>query len=562
MTNGDRPSRSFAPGPIARAALRCVPDRWRDSVTRDLIEEATRSGRGRSTGELWIAFHACRIAQTLRRQASSASSPLSPRRSAMLGQLGSDLGFAFRMLRRQWRPSAAIVLTLALGIGATTTVYAVFNHLVLRPMPGVREPERLVSIVFQPEDQPRTWASGVLPYEVLGAPGSGLESIALWSGSPDEAPAVLHPGDDPRLIEVEFVAPDYLETLGVRARIGRLFTAEETRESGHQVALISEHLWQRDFGGRDDVLGRSINVRGEPFVIAGVLDDYRSWSATPANHADVWLPEPEDRAPGTPLATVSLLVARLAPGQDASTIQSRLRQLYEPHRAALTGRAATLVPWVYPGLRMGPTGGRLDAQPFSVIFGASALLLLLACANAANLLLATNARRRQDLALRAAIGASRPRLMRGLIVEAVVLGAIAVAAGLALTWTIAQLVDGLQIFSSTGALSDVTIDWRVVLFASAAGVATVLVFALMPILAATRLDLRTVLQEHSRGATTSKRVGRALVAVQLALSLTLMAGAGVLVRSLWNLRGIDLGIRPEGVYGFTFDPRLAGVRGA
>ncbi|HYN10045.1 MAG TPA: FtsX-like permease family protein [Vicinamibacterales bacterium] len=359
------------------------------------------------------------------------------------------------------------------------------------------------------------------------------------------------------MFRVEFVAPEYLETLGVRARVGRLFTSEETREAGHGVALISEVLWHREFGARTDVLGRAVmGVNGTPFTIVGVVDDYRGWGVTAANSVDVWLPQP------SPAEPVSLMVGRVRPGVSRDAVESRLRDVYAPLRATLDPKRSDTVPWVYTGLRRGPIAPRRLDVSFVHVLGIASLLTLLACANAANLLLVRTARRRQDLALRAAIGASRGRLMRSLVVEAIMLASIAVGSGLVMTAVMARLLEGVQLFASVGALTEISVDWRVVLFAAATGAITVLIFALAPIVSATRVDLRTVLQQASGSTRRSQRYRRALVAVQIALSLGLMAGAGVVVQSLWNLRTIDLGMTPERVFSFTFHPHLIDVRGA
>ncbi len=460
-----------------------------------------------------------------------------------------------RGLTRQPWTSAAIVLTLALGIAATTTVYAVFNHVMFRPTPGVLAPGELVSIAFQPEGSPRTWASGpVEAIALFSSANTGLQSVGLWRGG-RPAPVVVRSGEDPRLLGTESVAPQYLETLGVRARLGRLLTNQETSEAGHAVALISEVLWQREFGGTRDVLGRAIGVNGTPFSIVGVVDDYRGWGRTADNTVDVWLPQTEPTEP------VALFVGRAGASRSPTALESRLREVYAPLRATLDARRSEVVPWVYAGLRRGPIAPlRLDVS-FSFVLGIASLLTVLACANAGNLLLARTAQKRQDLVLRAAIGASRGRLMALLLGEAVTLASIAVGAGLFVTAAVARLLEGVQLLESTGALTNVSLDWRVVLFACASGAITVIVFALVPIVSATRVDLRTVLQQASRFATGTQRLRRALVALQIALSLVLMAAAGVLVQSLWNLRAIDLGMTRERVFSFTFHPGLINLRG-
>jgi predicted permease len=530
-------------GWLLRAMLRLVPRSWRETVAADLEEEARAARHGHG----WVAARSIETGLRLR--------------SATTGEVFSgDVRSAVRALTREAWSSMAIVLTLALGIGATTAVYAVFNHVSLRPIPGVADPDSLVTIVFQPENEPRTWSSGSGDALRLFAEADlGLEALAVWEGGPRERPVVVHPGEDPRLVNVEQVSANYLETLGVRPRIGRLLTPAEASDPGAGVVLVSEVMWRREFGGASDVLGRRLSVSGSPFVIVGVVDDYRGWNAIGADAADVFLPAAIALGPTT--NTISQLIARPRPGMSTAMLQTRLRETYEPLRRTLTGRQAETVPWVYPGLRLGPISRTLGVS-FGLMLGIAGLLLVLACVNAANLLIARTVRRRQDLALRAALGASRWRLVRTLTVEAALLAFSAVLCGLAMTLAVARILNGVQVFDVVDPLSDVAIDWRVASFASAAGIVTILLFALAPILSATRVDLRQVLQESSASVVGSARFRRGLVAVQLGLSLMLMAGAGVLAQSLGNLRGVDTGMQPAGVYAFTLNPGLIGLRGS
>lgn len=480
----------------------------------------------------------------------------------MMTALGSDLRSAWRMVWRQPGPNAAIVATLALGIAATTSVFAVFNHVLFRPTPGVYQPDQLVSIAFQPEDEPQSWASGSREAErIFQSASLGLSAVAVWSGSGTDVPAILHSDDAPRLLSRELVAAGYFETLGVKPRLGRLFTVDETRQPGSGVALISELLWQREYGAASNVLGQPLTINGTPYAIVGVVDDYRGLSTHSSSTVDVWLPEAEDRV--SPV--VSLLIGRVARRDTLAqlpTLQAALREAYAPVRGTLTGPAAAFVPWVYPGLRLGPRARGLGLPPFALVLVVPALLLALACANAANLLLAMTTRRRQDLALRAAIGASRWRLARTLCFESMALVAAAVGGGLLLTRLAVSLLEGSQLFATGATLTSVSLDWRVVLFATATGALTVLTFAMLPILSASRVDLRAVLQESTRSDTGPKRLSRALVAVQLALSLPLTAGAAVLINSSSHLRHADLGMEADQIYSFEFNPRLAGQSGA
>jgi putative ABC transport system permease protein len=544
---------------LLRVVFRFVPTRWRETVACDLADEAALRRLDGWRRDVWMSWHAATIAVTLRVRRPDVPAAVQSRGRVAAG-LRSDVATARRMVWREPAGTAAIVLTLSLGIAATSAVYAVFNHLVFRPVPGVHDPDTLVSIVFQPENEPRTWSFGSPDAASLfGTADSGLSAVAAWSGGPRPAPVTLGSSDSPQLLDVEFVAPAYLDVLGVRARIGRLLSLDETRDGG-AAALISEALWRRHYGGRPEALGQTIRTNDRVYTIVGVLERYRGWGWTAANAGDVWLPEPESRPPGTAMSSTSLLVARVPADTSSEALQSRLRSIYAPVRAGLSGTISEAVPWVYPGLRQGPSELALDVS-FPLVLALVSLLTLLACANASNLLLARHHRRRQSLSVRRAIGASRWRLIRPLIVEAVCLATMAVAGGLAGTWLIVRLLEGTQIFSGVGALTEVGIDWRVASFAAAVGLLTILAFAVAPIVIATRGGSRIAIDASPRTTAGTHRWRSTLVAVQIAVSLALMSSAAVLVRSVGNLRSIDLGMNPVGVVSFTLNPRLVGATG-
>ncbi len=537
--------------------LTIVPSRWRDSVASDLQDEADGRALAGWRRRFWISWHVVAIGAALRMRGATMPVPVRARRQRSAG-LRADVMSAVRMLVHEPATSATIVVTLSLGIAATSAVYAVFNHVAFRPTPGVHDPATLVSILFQPEDEPRTWAYGSPDaVSVFQAADAAVLAVAVRSGSPSPTVFAVRPGDMPRLVDVGYVAPSYFEVLGVRPRIGRLFSKEETTD-GAPVALVSEALWRREYGQRPDVLGTSLYVKDRPYTIVGVVDDYRGWSSTAANTGDVWLPEPEADARSS---SVSLLVARVVPGTSPEALQAAFRAAYEPLRTQVPARMANFVPWVYPGLRDGPSERHLGAS-FPRVVTVACLFALLACANAANLLLARHGRRWQGLNVRRAIGASRWRLMRPLAVEALCLALLAVAGGLGGTWLLVRLVDGVQVFSHVAALRDVGIDWRVSAFAAAAGVCTVLAFALVPIVLATRNEARIAFDRSARTTTSAHRMRATLVAAQIALSLALMTTAVLMTRSLGSLRAVDLGMAPAGVMSFTLNPRLIGATGA
>lgn len=533
---------------LTRFTLKLVPRRWRESVERDLAEDAARRRLAGAARDRWIALQTLRVAVRFHTARSAAIDPAGIRRTNMTGIAG-DVRFAWRAVRWQPWSSMAIVLTLALGIGATTAVFAVFNHLIFRPVPGVRDAGRLVTVRFRPPDQPKTQAYGHgSAVAAFRAQATALASIGHASNT--ELPVVFQTGDTSTFAAVEVVSSRYLETLGVRTRIGRLFTDDETETAGRPVALISDALWQDRFGREPAILGRKIAVNGQPFEIVGVVDSYRGWGVTRAANRDVWLPVATTRAVtksnGT---TVSQLVGRLSAEATPEMAERQLRTAYRGIAQSIGGDYVKYEPMVSPGLDA-PEGGfyveRL-LRIFWLLLAAVGLLMLLACANAANLLLARGTARARETAVRSAIGASRWRLIRQLLFESMMLAVLAGALGLALSVALIAAFQGTQLMSSQPALGGVGIDLTVAAFGVAATTVTLLVFGLVPSISSSRADLRAVVQQGGRSSTARHRLRTGLVVVQVAVSIVLLAGAGVLVRSLARLYAVDLGMDPAGV---------------
>jgi putative ABC transport system permease protein len=552
MTQGPR---SF------RWAVRIVPSRWRESVERDLLEEAARSGRRGLHLSAWLSIQALGIAFALSGRSLRDSWRTRPTwRSAVEG-LGLDVRLAWRAMARQPWSTAAIVVILAVGLSASTAAFAVFNHVLFRPIPGIADPDELATVYFQPAGRQSTYFSA--PREALEAFRSTGAFVELGSSSESELLVVPRTAADAELVQAEVVTEGYLEALRVRARAGRLLGPDDfaTRRS---VALISERWWRSRFDGDASVIGQSISIRGLPVVIVGVVADYRGWGALRIGTIDIWIPAdapPVWRADSPP--RLFSVVGRLRPEVPVAIAEEQLRARFAPYGSSvrtvmsfgeLTPGPAT--PFVYPGLsalsEARTRGAVAEMYPFA--FGASGLLLLLACANTANLLLARTMARARDLALRHAIGAGRWRLARGLFVEAGLIAVGAIVLGLVIGRVFVGFAQGEQLFFAGPALDEVFLDARVVAFAVALGAVTILLYGMAPAFAASQSALPRVLAQTHRSTRAARRLRGGLVCVQLALAMTLLAGAGVLVRSLENLRHADFGMQPEGVVTFAMNP--------
>lgn len=538
------------PGWLCRAALRSVPVRWRECVSEDLAEE----GAARPRADVWCAWQALRIGLRFRRTAAHGS--LSLWRSPLRGAL-TDGRFALRSIARQPFASAAIVITLALGIGATTATYAIFNYVLFRPVPGVADLSRVVTVQFEKADNRRFISGG--SRRALAEMRRAPAMDRLGDGSETSVPAVFRAGSEPLLTKIELVSDQYLEVLGVRSRIGRLFSDEEAA-SQSSVALVSEALWRRAYGGSQDVLGQTVMLSGHPFTVIGVVADYRGWGATRIGTVDVWAPVGASRAAtlrGDDDDLGSKVVGRLRVGATTAQAQEQLRAAY---RGVIP--TAVFVPSAYSGLYLFSAESTFKRiyQLYPFAFGGTALLLLLACANTANLLLARLSGRERDLALRGALGAGRARLIRGLLTEVVLLSALAAALGLGLAFALTKTLGSARLFRVDATLVDLSLDWRVVVFAVGAAAATVVLFGLLPVIGATRIDLRSLTHHAGRATTGKRRVRSVLVVVQLALSLALVATAGVLTRSVGYRTSLDLGMQPDGVVEFTINTNQVGVK--
>ena len=486
------------------------------------------------------------------------------------GRVG-DLRYGMRNLAKSPGFTLAVVALLAVGIGANTAFYSVLDALLLRPLP-VAHPEQLVRMV---QDEPRIGVTSMFVHEVYDELHRAKTLSAVLGEA--EWPVAM---DDPKPAEqvrVHLVTPGFFEVLGVPALIGRTFTADDERdEPGMPPAVLSYGFWQRRFASDPRAVGRTIGLRGRQFLIVGVMP--RRFNGIYADNA------PDLRIP---LRAVRLLqfervfgaggvgleiAARVKPGVALAQAQSECTAIWRAATEEGMQRthqpadfiAATLA----RGIRLEPIAHGVSAlrERFGfaarLIAASAGLLLLLMCANLAGLLLTRNAARREEMAIRLAVGATRTRLMRQLFAECALLALGGAVAGCMLALAFVPLLlrslpplrDRL---TTPLALSlDVTPNWRVLLFAVGVTLATTLAFGLAPALSATRASLDSVL----RGARSSRR-GRhrdALVFVQVALCTLLLAGAGLLVRSFQRLRDMDPGFDAAHVVTFTAFPSLSG----
>jgi predicted permease len=490
-----------------------------------------------------------------------------------LEQTGQDIRYAIRTLRKSRAFTVAAVLSLAIGIGANTALFTLINAVMWKLLP-VSDPEHLLTIGRQTQTG-FTHGFTYQQYEIFRDRGQALDLAAYSHRRLD---ASIDGRVEPTL-DAQLVTGEYFPILGLRPAIGRLFDESDDRvPMGHQVAVLSHTYWQRRFGGDADVLGRSITLGGLPFTIVGVTPAeffgvevgvspslYLPLMMQPAllpmngsllekpNVTSMWLSVVGRLKPGVPLEQAGARLNALGGTPETEwRVRNKFTRQLEDARLVVTSAAAGL-----SGLR------RQFSEPLFILLGVAGLVLLIACANVGHLVLARSATRRSEFALRLALGASRGRVMRQVLVEGLVLTGMGAAVGIALAyWTAPALVQ----FASAGqrtVVLDLSPDLRVLAFTAAVSIVAGLLFASAPAIRASRAD-RSSYGTGDLGRTRHPGAepgpGKALVIVQVALSVVSLVGAGLFVRTLQNLNRHERGIDLERVIVAPLEPRGSGQR--
>jgi putative ABC transport system permease protein len=451
-----------------------------------------------------------------------------------------DLAFAMRMLAKNRTFTVATAMTLALGIGGTTAMFSVVDSVLLRPL-RFPEPERLV---WGWGRFPRNDSASVSPPDFVDY-RARARAVRLAAFTTFPARWALFGAGEPERLSGLFVSAGFFETLGIPPILGRVFRPDEEEVATAQVAIISERLWQRRFASEPSVVGRGIVVDGRPVTVVGVV----SSPASPPGPVDVWMPLP---LRGGEMQVrryhFLMLVGRLERDTGIEGAQAELdavaASLEEQHPDSNRG-------W---GVRLQPLSERIagPVRPaLVVLFAAVACVLLVACANVAGLLLARGGARRRELAVRAALGATRSRLARQLFAESLLLALLGGIAGWLLAGWATELVRTLGP-SALPIPPAATFGGRVALFALGLTLLTALLFGVAPARDAARVNLRDALATRGSGGT-RRRTRSVLVVVELGLATMLLMGAGLLLRSLSELLHVDPGFRPGGVLATTVE---------
>ena len=528
---------------IYAALLRLYPVTFRRRFGDDLAElfvdkyRSAASAGLRALVRFWIRIARDTVVSSVAERFDP--SQVSHERGPLMEGLFKDVRYAFRMMARRPALSSIIVLTLALGIGANTAIFSLVNTVLLRPLP-YPQPDQLVMVWEQQLERGNTvrpvrpanffdWKDRVASFNDIAWSRDGMFALT---------------GDgEPESISGYRFSPNMLSVLGVQPALGRGFTVDDDHPGAPRVVLLSDKLWKRRYAADPGILGRQMTLNGQPHTVIGVMPP----GFKHPQRAELWVPialTPQLMANRT--NTMLRLVGRLKPGlsheRATADVAAAYQELAQRHPETNKGMTPSLA-------RFGDTG---DAKPLLLILSAGVgFVLLIACANVANLLLADAASRRRELAVRTALGASRYRVIRQMLTESLLLAVAGGALGALLTW---WTRDGLvMVFPSNIAnlnlplVETVDVSARVFLFAFAISIATGLLFGILPALNVASGNLQGALKQGDRGNAGSRRTHAALVVVEVALSMVLLAGALLMVQSFIRVQALRFGFETERV---------------
>jgi predicted permease len=504
-----------------------------------------------------------------------------------LERLSQDLRYAGRMMRKSPGFTAVAVLSLTLGIGANTAIFSLVNAVMLRALP-VQEPQRLVLFgkgrwVGISDGLPnRSWQLFSYPfYREVQRKNEVFSGVAAMESLPNSVSARVNGASGAERVEVRLVSGTYFSVLGVNPVLGRVFTdADDQTPGGHPVAVASYSWWKRRFGGDPSIAGRTLTIGPVVYTVVGVAPP-EFFGTTVGQSPDVWIPLAMigqvppgwggDKGLQDELFQSLYIMSRLRPGVTFEQAGANVNVIFQQALRQYAGPKPSVkqLDDIKHALIELTPGGRGLSQvriqfslSLQILMAAVGLVLLIACANIANLLLARAASRQKEIAVRLAIGAGRVRLIRQMLTESILLAAMGGVAGIAFAWWASEL---LLWMVSTGPETlplHVAPDGRVLAFTLVLSLATGILFGAAPAFRATRVELSPSLREGRGSASghSQSALAKTLIVSQVTLSIVLLIGAGLFVRSLANLRDVDTGFHTEGVLVLGLDTASIGYK--
>jgi predicted permease len=476
-------------------------------------------------------------------------------RNEIMEILFNDIRYAFRIMRKSPGFTLIIILTLALGIGANTSIFSIVNAVLLRSLPYY-DPSRLVKITFNnPGIGLRDIGFSVPELEDLKSRAGVFEEVSVVLSGPTN----LTGAKQPEHLEMLEVSPNYFSMLGTTPEIGRLFGPQDFALGFAEATVISDGLWRRSYGGDPNILGKRLRMDNDPYTIVGVVPaGFRHPGTTVAKDVEVWVtcgfsgdPYPK---PARNVKVAREAIGRLKPGIDVTQAQARLTAMASELRTDFPNDYPPEAKW---SIEIQPLQDALvgSVRPqLLVLMAAVVLVVLIASVNIANLLLARASGRQREMALRMALGAGRTRMVRQMLTEALVLSFISGVAGvLAAKLTLSFILHFVP--PSVPRLAEVGVDRTVLLFALLISIFTGIIFGLAPAFQAMKADMTAAIREGAQGSGYSAKTFRLrglLIVSELALAVVLMVGAGLLLRTFWGLLQENPGFNPSRVVTASF----------
>jgi putative ABC transport system permease protein len=520
-----------------------LPTAWRDFVLGDLEEEfGDRSADSPFAARAWFWWQTlrCLVAPPPVRRPTRQVHSIEG--DSIMRQVIADVRYAMRVILRNPSFAMAVVGVLALGIGANTAIFSVVNAVLLRPLP-FEEPERLVRLFTRTPDG-RPFELSPAKFYDWQRDARSFDAMAIYTCCGFRKFALTGRGSA-RTVNVTKVSAGFFETVRARPSLGRVFRQEDDTPGGKDVVVLSDRLWRTEFGGNPDVIGRTLRLNDSAYTVVGVMPARASVASWTAMASDAWVPLALTEEQRMSRGNHNLDgVARLTGGVELSRARAEME--------AISTRLGREFPqsderWGAVVVPMQESIVGNSRSTLVMLLGAVGLVLLIACANAGNLLFARALSRRKELAIRSALGAGRGRVIQQVLVEALLLAAVGGALGLLLGYGAVSAASTL-LADQVPRADEISIDARVLLFALGVSMLTGMLAGTLPAVRAGRIDLNGALKEGGRG---DGAIGigtrRVLIVCEVALSLVLLMGAGVMLQSLVALRRVDPGFDPKNV---------------